>query len=240
MRTIESRNNQTYKALKELVKNKEKRNKVLIEGGDLVEEAYATGKLKIAIYYDAEKIKINSTTIETLLMPRELYRELCSYQSLPDVIGVSSFELAEEIDGNFIYLDGVQDPGNVGTIVRTALAFGYSGVMLSTKSASPYNSKVVQSTKGALFGLPIMVKNLNEWSERYKYHIYGTSLKGQPISEDFIPETPFILVMGSEGLGISPEIEAMSERNFLIPIKSVDSLNVSVAAGIFMYKFRRI
>lgn len=235
IKKIASKSNETFKFLFSLFKNKQKINEVIIEGADLICEAKAANRLKKIISYDEEYLA-NYNGVEQILLSKELYRMLCNYKSLPNCIGVAEFLLAENLEGNLIYLDGVQDPGNVGTIIRSALAFNFDGVLISKNSASPFSSKVVQASKGAIFHIPLMVKNLEEFSYD-KFYIYGTSLQGELLNKNFKPDSPFILVMGSEGQGISSETIQLCNKLLRIPIETIDSLNVSVAAGIFMYVF---
>lgn len=238
---IASSANPTYKSLVKLMKNKEKTPFILIEGIDLVDEAVKMNKLDYLIAYDENKIPDHYRSKKYLLLSRELYRNLSSYQALPDVMGVASFKTAEEIVGErIIYLDGVQDPGNVGTIIRTALAFNFDAVVVSKKSASPYNSKVIQATKGAIFHLPIVSKDLQSFADIKSFEVIGTSLQGENISTVAPPKGKFILVLGSEGRGMSSEITDLCDKLLLLPISNIDSLNVGVAAGIFMFCFRRL
>lgn len=239
-KVIVSSANPTYKSLLKLVKNKERATYILIEGLDLVEEADKTGHLECIIAYDENKISPLYRSRKTILLSRELYRNLSSYQTLPDIMGVASFKTENEIEGDrIIYLDGVQDPGNIGTIIRTALAFSFDSVVLSPNCASPYNSKVVQATKGAIFHLPIVTKNLTTFERIKDYEVIGTSLSGEDISTFEPTAGKLILVFGSEGRGMSEEILALCDKLLLLPINNIDSLNVGVAAGIFMFYYRR-
>ena len=94
--------------------------------------------------------------VETIIVPKFILEKLSNNKSVQPYIGVSRLpKVSSKLGEKLVYLDGVQDPGNVGTIIRTALAFSYDGVILSKDSASLTNSKVIQSTKGALFSIPL-------------------------------------------------------------------------------------
>lgn len=155
------------------------------------------------------------------------------------MMGIAKITLATKLEGDLIYLDGVQDPGNVGTIIRTALALNYKGIILSPDSAYPFSSKVIQSSKGAIFKLPIMIKTIQEFENLKDYDLIGTLLNGEPLNEAQRNGKPIILVFGNEGHGIREEVQQLLNKAYLIPMNEIDSLNVGIAAGIFMYIFRR-
>lgn len=105
IKKIASKSNETFKFLFSLFKNKQKINEVIIEGADLICEAKAANRLKKIISYDEEYLA-NYNGVEQILLSKELYRMLCNYKSLPNCIGAAEFLLAENLDGNIIYLDG--------------------------------------------------------------------------------------------------------------------------------------
>lgn len=236
IKIIESRDNPTFKKLIKFKKGESKDESFIVEGEDLVEEAKRAGLL-IAV------IAINETSIPKMecdiyFLKRELYRELSSYQSLPKMMGVCKKRSNDltNLGDKVIYLDRIQDPGNCGTMIRTALSFSYSSVVLSPDSVSLYNSKTVQSTKGALFHIPVLRFELSELKKK-GYNIYLTTLDGvDERSLDSLVK-PFVLVFGNEGQGISEKNMQLGEK-LRIEMNGIDSLNVAVAAGIFMYRFK--
>ena len=133
-----------------------------------------------------------------------------------------------------VYLDNVSDPGNMGTIIRTALAFNYDAIILSDGCVSIYNPKVVAASKGALFSIPILNGELKDYKKDKT--VIASTLNDKSISLDDIkkPEN-FILVLGNEAHGISDEIIKQTDIFVKIPIQNIDSLNVSIAGGILMY-----
>ena len=233
-KVIESKDNKTYKELLDLKKGDPKRGYLLIEGKDLVDEAKKEGALKALIVRDGTHMPTMDLPIYGL--KESLYRNLSSYQSLPEVMGIAEKKMTSEFGDRVIYLDRIQDPGNAGTMMRTALSFHYSSLVLSKDSVSLYNRKVIQSSKGALFHLPIGREDLRLFKER-GYHIYLTTLDGEDEASFAAPETPFVLVFGNEGQGISPENLTLGQK-LRIRMSGIDSLNVAVAAGIFMYRFK--
>jgi TrmH family RNA methyltransferase len=178
-----------------------------------------------------------------ILITDDELRRISFLQHPQEVLGVfhipmpsHPIDISPQTTSLSLALDGVQDPGNVGTMIRTALSFQYSGFMLSLDSCSLYNSKVVQSSKGALFHLPIARGELSELKER-GYHIFLTTLDGiDEATLDHLPK-PFVLVFGNEGQGVSKKNMDLGEK-LRIEMSGIDSLNVAIAAGIFMYRFR--
>ena len=151
-------------------------------------------------------------------------------------MGVAKLEYAKDPGTRFVYLDGVQDPGNVGTIIRTALCFGYTSVMLSRDSASLANLKTIQASKGAIFRIPVGYMDYQELLDT-SAHLYLTLLEGKDEREIKKPEEPFCLVFGNEGRGI-PKNHREKGEAIRIEMGRFDSLNVASAAAIFLYRFK--
>ena len=170
---ITSSSNKLIKDLIKLKNNKEER--FLIEGKDLLDLAYLNNLLEMVITTE-DNDEFNN--VETIIVPKFILEKLSNNKSVQPYIGVSRLpKVSSKLGEKLVYLDGVQDPGNVGTIIRTALAFSYDGVILSKDSASLTNSKVIQSTKGALFSIPLSNQvSLKELKEQ-GYMIIVTSLE---------------------------------------------------------------
>lgn len=232
---IESKDNKVFKELLKIKKGDPKGGYFLVEGQDLVDEAKKANMLRTLIMPLDKKAPILDMPI--IGLKESLYRELSSYQSLPHCMGVCHFVESDKVGDNVIYLDGIQDPGNAGTIIRTALSFKYSGVVFSKDSVSLYNSKVIQSTKGALFHLPIYRDDLTTFSKK-GYNIYVTTLDGEDERKIDHLKEPFVLVFGNEGHGVRKEYQELGNK-IKIEMSGIDSLNVAVASGIFMYRFKK-
>jgi TrmH family RNA methyltransferase len=145
-----------------------------------------------------------------------------------------------------VTLDGVQDPGNVGTILRTALGLGAAGAAALKGTADLTNSKVLRAAMGASFQLPAVVATPEEfvaWAKLQRTQIWIADRSGEPA--DQLPRSsadrpPVALVLGNEGAGVSPALEAAADRRVAIPLAGrVESLNVAVAAGILLYEITR-
>ena len=142
-----------------------------------------------------------------------------------------------------LVLDGLQDPGNLGTILRTADAFALDGIVLCEGCVDPVSPKVVRATMGAIFRIPIVMAKLEEtaqWLAQRDIPLYATALR-----EDSVPLTAVSLhraavIIGNEGRGVSERGLVLSEKQLIIPMAGrAESLNASIAASIVMYEMSR-
>jgi TrmH family RNA methyltransferase len=139
-----------------------------------------------------------------------------------------------------IYLNGINDPGNLGTILRSALAFGFKNIVLDETCVDTYNFKVVSAAKDAIFKLNIIEDKTGAWLKNNKLPLYATSSHNGVNLAKFKPAKAFCLVLGGESHGVSPEIMARADKNIKIEIsKEIESLNVATAAAILFYEFRK-
>ena len=134
-----------------------------------------------------------------------------------------------------LYLDDISDPGNMGTLIRTALAFDYDLVVTSENSVSIYNEKVINSSKGAIFEIPVITGKLKDFADTHQILVTNLSKKAVDFNQIEIPEK-FVLVLGNESRGVSKETLKLASQEIIIPIKNIDSLNVAIAGGILMNK----
>jgi TrmH family RNA methyltransferase len=153
------------------------------------------------------------------------------------VYKIKNKELTEE---SVIYLNRVSDPGNLGAIMRSALAFGFDNLVLDKNCADIYSPKTISAARDAIFKLNIQEDKEGVWLEKNKLPIYITSShKGEGLSE-FKPNTRFCLALGNESHGISSEIEKISDKIIQIEMTSnIESLNVASAAAILFYELRK-
>ena len=230
---IASESNANYKKFLDVKKNGKKYGLVLVEGEDLIEACKQTNALVNVISYQAMP---EYSDCDQVVLEKKLYKNLSSYQSLPKVMGIAKYSLSEDIGDKVLYLDGIQDPGNLGTIERSALAFGFSSVILSKDCVSPFNSKTVQASKGSMFDLKIKYMELEELVD-LRYELYLTCLEGDDIKYVKIQKTGKIcLVIGNEGQGIRQDHLSLPGHKIRLEISSrIESLNAAVAASIFMY-----
>lgn len=239
---ITSAKNETIKELLKLKKKKyrDETNQFLIEGYHLVEEAYKRGiVLKIIA-----SVKTEYKDIDIIEVSQSVMEKLAFTKTPQPIMAVCEMKLHKEVDYNqnrYLLLDRLQDPGNVGTILRTALALGYKNILISDDSVDLYNDKTIRATQGALFSLNISIVNLKEEIlklQENQIKVYATALKNARVMEEYQREDKMAFVMGNEGNGVDEEIIDMSDGTMYIPIESIESLNVGIAAALVMYNFK--
>ncbi len=144
---------------------------------------------------------------------------------------------------HLLLLDQVQDPGNVGTMIRTAEAAGFAGVILGEGTADLYNDKTIRATQGALFQLPILTASLPALLPKLHqlgYCSWVTTLEAASFYSELTPPSKVAIVMGNEGNGVDPQLQAMASQRVKIPmLGEAESLNVAIAAAILTYQFVR-
>lgn len=198
------------------------------------------------------KNDIHFDDIELIRCKEQDLKKISFLKTAPDTVAlvqIPEIEIEEnEIVNNLtIALDGIQDPGNMGTIIRIANWFGIKNILCSTDCVDIYNPKVVQATMGALFGVKVhyvdLCEKLRKFGQSFNLSVYGTFMEGQSIYSTEL-QRKGIIVMGSEGKGISPGIEKLITTKISIPsfaegFNGAESLNVGVATGIVVSEFVR-
>jgi len=249
-KNVTSRENSIYKLIKTLSQKKvrESSRLFLIEGTRLVEEANNKGiKIKYLIIDETVKNvpKINQGC-QVLRLPNNLFREISDTVSPQGVIAVAEqieISLADIILGVnplVVVLNGLQDPGNLGTIIRTSAAAGAAAVLLTEGTVDLYNPKVIRSTMGSLFQVPI-INGLDdneavEWLNHHSINIMVADLDGEEYYYSANLKESFALVIGNENRGPNDIWKKAAYKKVKIPILgSTESLNASVAAGIILY-----
>lgn len=242
----------TIKKIHALDMRKFRRNERLFvaEGPKLVDELCATMKpVYIAALPEwiSENAKIISGTEYDIVTPDELQR--ASLQKNPQQV-IALFPIpehrfcTEQLKNELVLmLDGVQDPGNLGTIARIADWFGIRNILCSAETADIYNPKAVQATMGALARVKFHYTDLLQLLSQYDGPVYGTFLDGENIYGQELSENG-IIVMGNEGKGISQGVGEMINRRLYIPnypigTQTTESLNVAIATSIVCAEFRR-
>ena len=224
-------------------KFREEEGMFIAEGPKIVKELLEESNVNVTALFALQdwinnNKKLIGATAITEITETEL--EKISQLTTPNkvVAVVQQFDVKKEVsakDTITLVLDGIQDPGNLGTIIRIADWFGVSQIICSNDSADVYNSKVVQSTMGSIARVKVIYTNLLEWLSRQKdISIYATTLGGKDIHKTKkIKEG--IIVFGNESKGISPEILDFCTDKITIPKKGkAESLNAAVAAGIVL------
>lgn len=222
-------------------KHRDKDHKFLIEGEHLIEEAHKANLIECILIEQGKENMFPA--YETYEVTRDILKKLSDSVSGTYIMAVCHMPNISSIDfGNkVIVLDDVQDPGNVGTIIRTAFSFGYTSIVLSNHSVDVYNEKVIRSTQGALFHMPIIRGDIMELLQELKQQgitLYATSLHEATPLQQTPKKTPYALIFGNEGNGVSKEVIDYSDHKVFIEMETFESLNVAVAAGICMYEFK--
>lgn len=238
IKRITSMQNPQFRELLKLRKSSacREKNRIVVEGEDLVEMAYGSGQLDGLIALDEQR---QYGDIDQIIVSPAMMARLSGNKSPSKMLGLAHLNEGAETGDRVVVLDNVQDPGNVGTILRTALSFSYSSVVLLPHCASKFNEKVIQSSKGAIFRIPVFeTVSLEELKER-GLKIVSTSLQGAVDYRTATVREPFALVFGNEGQGISENTLQNSDLLIKIEMHNMDSLNVAVAAGILMNHYRK-
>ena len=201
----------------------------MVEGKHLVEEAKKYGLLEEA--FSISNLE-NYTQVSEAIM-----KKICNTNTVVSEIGLCKMIKKKELSNLVLALDKVQDPGNMGALMRSACAFGFKTIVLGEGCVDIYNDKVIRSSQGAIFKLNFINTNLVNFlkDKENEYVIYGTNvINGIPLSS-IKKEEKMIFVLGNEGNGISKEVAQIIKNNIYIPMQDTESLNVSVAGGIIMY-----
>ena len=241
---ITSLDNDNVKKWKKLCKKKyrDEFGIYLVEGEHLVEEAYKSGVLDKVIVLDGESYSYDNI----IYVSYEVMKAISSLDTPNRIMGVCKKKESSELVGKkYLLLDGVQDPGNLGTIVRSAVAFNIDTIVLSDDTVDLYNPKVLRSTQGMIFHTNIIECDLVEvFNELHSNDIvvYGTDVNNGIDARELsdLDKTSFALVMGNEGNGVRKEIKELCDKNLYINMnENVESLNVGVATSILLYELGR-
>lgn len=240
---ITSFDNDKVKYLKKLSKKKYRDlyNEFLVEGRHLVIEAYKHNMLKEIILCDGE---VTPFDVPYAVVSYEVMKKISEVETPQKIMGLCKKLDDTTIGSRILLLDEIQDPGNMGTIIRSAVAFDIDTIILSKNCVDLYNPKVVRSTQGMLFHIPILIYDFDEllpMLKELKIPIYATRVEyGTDVStlkED--EKKRFALLMGNEGNGVHPEYLELSDKNLYIPMSNgVESLNVAIATSILLYELR--
>ncbi|MFC4409835.1 TrmH family RNA methyltransferase [Chungangia koreensis] len=253
MKRIESPQNSLFKQWKKLMSTRKERDKTsefLVEGFHLVEEALKKeGTILTLIVREGTDIPSGWDTeqLQIVELTHDLIKELTDTEHTQGIFAhCRQPEYSEEEQSTWkrvLLIDAVQDPGNVGTMIRTADAAGVDGIVLGKGSADPYNPKTVRSAQGSHFHLPIVKGNMYTWVNRLKASsipVYGTALKNAVPFHEIEATSQFGLIVGNEGAGIDEELLTMTDQNVTIPILGqAESLNVAVATGVLLFNLTK-
>lgn len=256
MNSISSPHNDKIKYLRKLYRTRRRKRerKLVLEGYRIVREAIYLGAEPESLFVtedfldgkrgreirgligDREKINIIDEDLISEITDTVNPQGIVAIVKEPDY----DRETLKHKSDNILVLDGVQDPGNVGTLIRTALAAGFDGVVALRGTVDLYNLKVIRATTGALFNIPLFYNFSPEDLLKFKnagFRVIGADTGGEHYHFQVQYEYPLLLVIGNEARGMSKEVEELADIRVKIPLLgNIDSLNAAVAGSILMYE----
>jgi len=238
---ITSATNSKIKHLQKLIRDRKYRynqGQFVVEGYRQLEGAAPLLELYHASDSRVPELDVDPASVHSV--DQKIFNRLADTENPQGILAVCALEYESTLDVNkrYVLLDALQDPGNAGTIIRTAAAFGYDGVIFTNGCVDPFSPKVVRATMGAIFQCAIVL--LDDFALLKDHYVIAADLEGQDI-ESLQVNTPYILAIGSEARGLSPELRPWISQTVTIPLhnSAVNSLNAAVAAGIAMHHLSR-
>jgi len=259
LRRIEGRHNALVKALRLAFTHAERTEEgdCAIEGLRIVEEAIRSGLKFRAIFFKESAQNLAErflpqigAHVETLLLPDKLFDSAVaseSPQGVAALVRVKDFTVDDVLErlqvGPVVVAIALQDPGNLGTILRSAEAFGSAGVVVGEGTVSPFNAKVIRASAGSLFRLPVVVARAGDFLAKFRSNglrlIATSSHKGSPLHESKL-DSPCAILIGAEGAGLPRDILAQADETVeILHSPQVESLNAGVAGSIVLYEAAR-
>ncbi len=225
---ITSVNNPLIKSTAKLQQKKirDESNTYIIEGEHLIEEAQKKGLIK-TIFTTNDKTKYK----EAVLLSPHVMKKITDTKHVPPFAAIVYKHEAKHIGPQVLILEQIQDPGNLGTLLRSALAFNFTTVILDD-CVDLYNPKVLRAAQGAHFHLNILTQSFETFKHNQPHSIIATGLKGTTLKPH---KSPYALVLGNEGHGLKPQTLNQADSIITIPIQHIDSLNVAIAGSIIMH-----
>ncbi len=214
-----------------LKKNRDRDKCFLIEGDHLIKEAEEKGLV-------INTISINDNNAD-FLVTKEIMKKISDQKSISDNAAIVKYIPEQKISGNVLILDDIQDPGNLGTLIRSSIAFGFNNIILSDESVDLYNPKVIRATEGMIFNINVIRTNIIEYIPKLKEMGYKILVSDVVSGKDIKDEicNNIALVLGNEGKGVHKNIKELCDELVNIKMdKACESLNVGVAGSILMYE----
>ena len=250
MDIISSTKNEKIKELAKLqtAKGRKKSGLYLLEGEHLVEEAIKEKALIELIVVSSNRMKayhylLEQTVVQVLVVSQEVFQKLSMTETTQGILAAVKIENQTGLPcrGRVVVLDAVQDPGNLGTIVRTADAAGFDAVVLGVGTVDLYNDKVIRSMQGSHFHIPVFQADLREYLPALKnqgVEVAVTALHHDSKDYSILQgKSDIAIVVGNEGQGVSSEVIDLADVVVTIPMfGKAESLNVAIASALLMYK----
>ncbi|MFV0275396.1 MAG: TrmH family RNA methyltransferase [Bacilli bacterium] len=239
---IKSINNKIVKDLCKLNQKKYRfqTKEFLVEGKHLVDEALKNNIIKKIFIRENSNLYFENS----YFVSKEVMKKISNLESPPEIIGLCKMNSSEEIIGNkIVILDNLQDPGNFGTIIRSASAFNIDTIIVSLNTVDIYSEKVIRASSGMFFNINIIKMDLESAIKKLKsknISILGTKVDGGTDIKDFNKIDSFALIMGNEGAGVDKKLLDLCEKFVYINMhKKCESLNVGVACSIILHQIDR-
>ena len=220
-------------------KYRDKYHLFLVEGTHLVKEAYQSGYLKELLILENSNFHLD---IETNCINETVLNYLTSVETPSGIIGICKYKEMSLKGDKMLILDSIQDPGNLGTIIRSSVAFDIVTIIINDKCPDPYSDKVIRSSQGMIFKINIVKKDLKQFINSIKRQmpIYGTKVTGGKNLNTIEKKSKFAIIMGNEGNGVSQDLLDLCDEYIYIPMhNNCESLNVGVATSIILYEFTK-
>ena len=234
-----------WRSLKER-KGRKESGLFLVEGRKMTEEALASAFVVDTLLVDEDRADEFTlpADVPVALLPAHVFAAVCDTKTPQGIAAVLRMHHSERLGNRIVVLDGVQDPGNVGTIIRTADCAGFDGVVLSDQCADVFSPKVLRATMGSIFRMGLQVAtDLPARLEELKaqgYSIISSQLDGEPFYRRAGVGEKYCLIIGNEGNGVSAPVRALATHRVKLPMRGgAESLNAAIAAGIMMYDLTR-
>ena len=259
LRRIEGRHNPLVKLLRQAFAGADctSHEGCAVEGLRIVEEAIRSGlRFRAVFFRESEQVLAGrllpqiGAHVETLLLPNKIFDNTVpseTPQGVAALVHLKEFSLEEIVErlpvGPIVVIAGLQDPGNLGTILRSAEAFGSAGMILGEGTVSPFNTKVVRASAGSIFRVPVIRGKLDAVSSQLRAQeirlVATSSHKGTPLGEARLTG-PLAMFIGNEGSGLPRDLMTRMDEVVVIPhAPQVESLNAGVAASILLYEAAR-
>lgn len=236
---ITSSSNSKVKSTVELHRKKGRKQHGLyiIEGFHLVEEAIKQGAELDTLFVVDEKYKVDVSCKTYIVTPSVMKKMATTETPQPILALVRKPNPQKGASQNSMYLDDLQDPGNVGTIIRSAIAFGVDHIIVSPRCVDLFESKVVRAAQGAHFQMTYDICDEAQLEAKYGdlEWVATTLATAQPLHELSVSQ-PFLLIVGNEARGVKPLLQERANKRVYIPATKMESLNVAVATSICLYE----
>ena len=239
-KTIASKDNPRIKHISKLLKDKEFRyseGEYVIEGRRAVQDSRDITEVYVSEGTDIQGL----STPKLFVVNKSVYDSISSTENSQGIVAIAKLSLGDasaiKQNGRYVFLDRLQDPGNLGTIVRVTAAFGFDGIIFSKGTVDPFSPKAVRSAAGNLGNIEVII--IESPSDLKTFDVIAADIKGEKLGDFKWPKS-FILAIGNEGAGLSDDLVAVSKAAVSIRISSkVESLNAAVSCAILLYDASR-